>query len=135
MRQKSRTMHKLILALVCALFGAWPAFAQNGTGVPVTGQAAARSTVNGSVSITVGNTFQQILPAATGETRQSLTIQNNNTTTDNCWIYLGSGTATKATSILLTPGLPYQRYFPYVPSDAIQGTCATTADTLYVDTQ
>jgi hypothetical protein len=98
-------------------------------------------TVNGSIAITAGNTFQQVLPAMPAGSggsagRRSLTIQNNQTTTDNCWLYIGpTASATKGTSILLVPGGSYTRYFPYVPADNIAATCATTADTLYVDTQ
>lgn len=93
-------------------------------------------TVNGSISITTGNTFQSILSAlgTSIAPRRSLTIQNNNAS-DSCWIFLGSGSATKAASILLASGQAYTRYYPYVPSDAIQGTCANNGDTLYVDTQ
>lgn len=111
-----------------------------------------RGTLNYSVKIATGNTFQQIRPS---EGRWSITIQNNQTTTDNCWIIpngngqIVGGTTTLSTnvtingntmtaqqaSILLTPGLPWQRYFPYVPNDAIYGTCATTGDSLYVDEQ
>src|SRR6202035_1060263 len=120
------TKLKTLALMLVALAFACPAQAQNGNtqGAPVTGVPINRSTVNGSVAITTGNTFQTILSSNLGTTtqRQALTIQNNNKTTDNCWIFLGSGTATKATSILLTPGLPYQRYFPFVPSDAIQAT-------------
>jgi hypothetical protein len=105
------------------------AHAQNIVNIPTT---------NRSVSITTGGTFQQIL-AATPNTRdtlyQSLTIQNNQTTTDNCWIHIGGGTVNQSTSILLAPGQAYTRYFPYTPSDAIQGTCTTNGDKLYVDTQ
>lgn len=89
-------------------------------------------TVNGSITITTGNTFQNILTASA--TRKSLTIQNNNTT-DSCWIYIGSAVATKATSILLLAGGSYTRFFPFIPSDLIQATCATTSDTLYADIQ
>ncbi len=88
-------------------------------------------TVNSSAVITLGGTFQTILAA---RNRQSLTIQNNMITTSNCWVFVGSGTATAATSILLTPGASYTRYYPFVPNDAIQATCASTSDTLYVDT-
>jgi hypothetical protein len=35
----------------------------------------------------------------------------------------------------LLAGASYRRDSPYIPSDAIQATCATSADTLYVDTQ
>lgn len=91
------------------------------------------STTNGSVTIATGNTFQTILNAS--RNRRSITIQNNNTNGDNCWLFIGSGSATKATAILLGSGGSYQRYYPYIPNDAIQATCATTSDTMYVDTQ
>jgi hypothetical protein len=35
----------------------------------------------------------------------------------------------------LVAGGSYTRYYPYVPSDEIEGTCATTSDTLYIDFQ
>lgn len=89
-------------------------------------------TTNASVSITTGNTFQQVLAAGA---RRSITIQNNNAT-DNCWVFIGAGSATVATSILLTPGGAYGRYNgSYVPQDVIQATCATNGDKLYVDWQ
>ena len=99
-----------------------------------------RATINHSRTIATGNTFQTILKAGQP---WSVTIENNNAT-DNCWIAFGvteAGTliaaanATKAESILLTPGGSWARYYPYVPSDEIEGTCASNADTLYVDTQ
>ena len=97
------------------------------------------STVNASISITIGGTFQAIagLPNILGTqtVRNAVSIQNNNINTDNCWLFIGSGTATEATSIILGPGGSYTRYWPYVPSDAFQATCATTSDTLYVDYQ
>lgn len=104
---------------------------------PVSAQVTNAPTINGSVTITAGNTFQTALPAlgAPPAVRRSLTVQNNNTTTDNCWLYLGAGGATKAASIVLSPGGSYSRYYPFVPSDAVQVTCATTSDTMYVDTQ
>jgi hypothetical protein len=96
------------------------------------------ATTNASISITTGNTFQQALAAlgAPPAQRRSLTIANNNTNSDSCWIYIGAtASATKALSILLLPGGSYTRYYPYVPSDNIAATCTTTADTLYLDTQ
>src|SRR6202030_3084971 len=50
-------------------------------------------TVNSSVSITAGNTFQQILAATptNSASRRSMTIQNNQTTSDNCWVFIGGG--------------------------------------------
>lgn len=95
-----------------------------------------RVTLNSSATISAGNTFQTVLNAVTPNNRRSLTIQNNNAT-DSCWIVVGGAlaSATKAIAILLLPGGSYTRYYPYVPSDAIHATCASTSDTLYVDTQ
>lgn len=102
---------------------------------PVKGVATNFSTKNISATITTGGTFQSLLPTlASGVVRQSLTIQNNNAT-DNCWIFLGPlALATESTSILLLPGGSYTRYWPYVPSDAINVTCVSNGDTIYGDT-
>lgn len=116
-----------------------PAFGQQGTSFQ--GQSQQTGSLNSSTTITTGNTFQTVLPALTSTTypgtpsRRSLTIQNNNTTTDNCWLWVTTGTPSEAKAILLQPGQGYTRYWPYVPSDAIQATCASSSDTLYVDTQ
>lgn len=91
-----------------------------------------KNTTNNSAVITTGGTYQTILTASTA--RASLTVENNNAT-DLCYLYIGSGSATNAKSILLIAGGSYTRYFPYVPADAIQATCANNSDTLYVDTQ
>lgn len=92
-------------------------------------------TTNASIVIAAGNTFQQALAAIVPPAqRRSITIQNNNAT-DSCWLFIGAGSATKGTSILLLPGGSYTRYFPYLPADVIQATCTTTSDTLYVDIQ
>jgi hypothetical protein len=121
---------RLALVFGLSLVQLAPAAAQNPVDIPTT---------NRSVTITTGNTFQQIL-AATADTtdynRKSLTIQNNNTS-DSCWIFIGAGNATKAASIILdtTHGSAYTRFYPYIPSDAIQATCTGNGDTLYVDTQ
>ena len=120
--------------------------AQNGTGTGAStaGVAVNRSTLNSSATITTGNTFQTVLASnqTNGKPRQSLTIENTNAT-DNCWITFGQigttvitvGNAAKASSILLTPGEALTRYWPYVPNDEIEGTCATTGDFLYIDNQ
>lgn len=102
------------------------------------------STTNSSGTITTGAAFQTVLSAVTQTNqRRSLTIENNNAS-DNCWITFGTlanGTkitaanAAKGTSILLIPGGSLTRYYPYVPNDEIEATCATTSDTLYIDTQ
>jgi hypothetical protein len=118
-------LKRLLIGLAVAILSATALFAQ--TNAPTT---------NIPVVIAAGNSFQTILAAQSGTTtRRSLTIQNNNTNTDSCWLFIGGGSATKATSIVLLPGGSYQRYFPYLPSDAIQATCATTADTMYLDVQ
>ena len=106
--------------------------------VPAWAQAVNAPTTNGSVTITTGGTFQQALAAVSipPAIRRSLTIENNNTNGDNCWVFLGAtASATEGTAVLLGQGGAYTRYYPYVPSDAIQVTCATTSDTVYVDTQ
>ena len=127
-----------VLAALFAFACLSPAFAQRSNqtvqGAPVSGIVVNRSTLNSSVTITAGNTFQTVLAAQSGNTqRQSMTIQNNNTSTDNCWVFIGSSSATEAKSLLLAPGQAYTRYWPLVPSDAIQATCASSNDTLYVD--
>jgi hypothetical protein len=113
-------------------------------------QTSPLPTLNRSVSITTGGTFQQIVPAGVGI--NSVVIQNNNTTTDNCWIELtgiviagntlsttisslGGITAAKAT-ILLQPGVSYSRFTGHMPSvTGLVGTCTSSGDSLYVDTQ
>ena len=117
-------MKKLLLTTTALAIFSCPALAQS-----------SRPTTNFSVSITAGNSYQTITNLPAGSPRSSLTIQNNNVNGDNCWLFLGSGTATKGASILLAQGQSYGRYYPYVPSDAIQVTCATSLDTLYVDAQ
>jgi hypothetical protein len=107
-------------------------------------------TTNGSQAIATGNTYQLLLAAGT---RRGLTIENNNTGSDDCWIEVsglvavGATTATSVTppglsaitavkaSIRLSPGGQWSRYFPYIPSGAIVGTCTITGDSIYVDTQ
>jgi hypothetical protein len=122
---RRRTWRYCALVLTGALFFVPQALAQTNL-----------ATINNSTTITTGGTFQTVLPAlGTGAVRRSITIQNNNTGTDNCWVFLGSGAATTAKSILLASGGSYQRYYPYVPSDAVQMTCTTTGDSVYIDTQ
>ena len=116
----------------CALVLTGALFFVRGADAQITNAA----TTNSSTTITTGGTFQTVLPAlGTGAVRRSITIQNNNTGADNCWVFLGTGAATTARSILLPTGGSYQRYYPYVPSDAVQMTCTTTGDSVYIDTQ
>jgi len=140
-------LRKLIAAACLALLGWLPmegAFAQTNTA----------TTTAAPIKITTGLTYQQVMPLVQSNNRHSISIQNNNAT-DNCeLIIVGAGspwlagdtTATSRTinsvsmtgaqaSILLLPGGSYTRYYPFIPSDQILGTCASTGDSLYVDTQ
>ncbi len=114
------------------------------------------------VKITTGGTFQLILPAigAPPAMRRLLIIENNNVSAasfsaDLCYIIVGgagqvvAGTTTLSTNITIngvtltaaqassvySAGGSYNRTWPLVPSDAVYGTCATTGDSLYVETQ
>ena len=106
-------------------------------GFGLIGAAAAQSNSPTTIvptTIVTGGAYQQILPA---QRRLSLTIENNNAT-DNCNVQIMATGVTNAgagTSILLLPGGSYARYYPYVPNEAIQATCANSSDTLYVDHQ
>ena len=129
-------MNRALVAIIFAIFLASSAHAQQ----QVEGRALNRGTINGSITITTGNTFQTITltkagaPVSSSQAIQSLTIENNNAS-DNCWLFIGSGAPTEAKSILLLPGGSYTRYWPYIPSDTLQATCASNSDTLYVDNQ
>jgi hypothetical protein len=86
-----------ILALTAALLGL--------SGVATAQQAvvtspASRVTTNASSTIAVTDTFQQIWAAQSS--RVNCGIQNNDT--NSMWVYFGSGTPTKATSVVLAPG-------------------------------
>lgn len=126
---------RCLLIAILLLLAASPATAQQ----QVSGVVTSQGTVNISGAIATGNTFQQVLPALSGGTniqRQSLTIQNNNISSDNCWVYIGPiANATVASSILLAPGQAYTRYWPHVPSDQVSVTCSTAADSFYADYQ
>jgi hypothetical protein len=129
---------KKLLLLALLLFPSIAYAQQNtDTGAAVRGVPIDRSTLNSSVVITTGGTFQTVLtsvaPAYTS-VRQALTIENNNTT-DNCYLHIGTGTPSAGNSILLLPGGSYTRYWPFIPSDAFQATCANNSDTLYIDVQ
>ena len=87
------------------------------------------------VTIATGNKFQQVVPPPNkGDAeRRSLTIENSGSNGDDCWVYVGGDKASKDHSIVLAPGKSYTRYWPFVPSDAIQATCASSSDTLSVE--
>lgn len=91
----------------------------------------AQTTTNNSIVIGTGNTFQQIMPANTA--RKALTLVNNNSNGDTCWIYIGGGSASKNASIPLAQNSQYFRNTGPIPGDVIQATCTTSADTLYAD--
>jgi hypothetical protein len=76
-----------------------------------------------SVTIVIGNKFQGVLNASTIALRM-LRISNNNTNDDSCWVFVGSSRASKEASYEVPLGKEYLRYPPFVPSDAIQATCA-----------
>jgi hypothetical protein len=89
------------------------------------------------VTIVIGNKFQEVLPENnTARDRRALIIENKNNNGDNCWVFVGSGRATKENSDkVLAPGDQYLEYWPFVPSDEIQVTCASTSDILNVEYQ
>lgn len=119
---------KRFLLIAIALMLAAPASAQTlMQGVPIS-----KSTVNKSAVIAAGGTFQTVL--ASTVVRTALTVENNNAT-DSCWLYIGGGSATEGTAILLLAGGSYVRYWPFLPNDTLQATCANTSDTLYIDYQ
>jgi hypothetical protein len=89
---------------------------------------------NTVVTIGAGNKFQKVL-ASSATARRMLRIGNNNTNDDICWVFVGSGQASKEASYAVLPGKEYLRYPPFVPSDAIQATCASSSDTLDVEYQ
>jgi hypothetical protein len=86
------------------------------------------------VTINTANKFQQVL-ASSGTKLRMLRISNNNTNDDICWVFVGSGPASKEASYPISPGKEYLRYPPFVPSDAIQATCASSSDTLDLEYQ
>ena len=86
------------------------------------------------MTINTANKFQQVL-ASSGAPRRMLRISNNNDNDDSCWVFVGSGRASKEGSYEIRPGKEYLRYPPFVPSDAIQATCASCSDTLDVEYQ
>jgi hypothetical protein len=90
-----------------------------------------------SVTIVTGNKFQEILPQNDpGKDRRTLIIDNNNTNSDSCWVFVGTGRASQEKSDkVLAPGERYVRYWPFVPSDEVQATCASSSDTLSVEYQ
>jgi len=123
---------------------------------PVEGIPTDAGTLNHS--LVPGTTYVQVLAAAPPTTnnsnpRRAITIQNNNTNTDNCFVddtglvAIGNSTATSVTttdgntitsgqaSILLSPGGSYQRYWPMIPNGRIVAVCAGGSDSLFIAVQ
>ena len=86
------------------------------------------------VTINTANKFQQIL-ASSETARRMVRISNNNNANDSCWVFVGDGKASKESSYEVPSGKAYLRYPPFTTSDAIQATCASSADTLDVEIQ
>jgi len=95
---------------------------------------AQSSTAPASIVVTIktSNKFQQVL-APSGTARRTLRIGNNNN--DICWVFVGSGRASKEVSFEVSPGREFVRYAPFAPSGAIQATCESGSDTLDVEYQ
>jgi hypothetical protein len=87
---------KKLFAALLLLGLVGPALAQQA----VSTLPSARVTTDASSTIAVTDTFQQIWAAQSS--RVGCGIQNNSTGT--MWVYFGSGTPTKATSVVLAPG-------------------------------
>ena len=103
-----------------------------------TAQTTAQIQINPSddnlVTIATGNTFQQVIGSnGSAAERRALIIKNNNTNGDTCWVFFGDAKASKEESVVLPSGGSYVRYWPFVSSDALLATCASTSDTLYVE--
>jgi hypothetical protein len=89
---------------------------------------------NNVVKIATGNSFQQVVgPNSSATERQALTIKNNNTNGDTCWVFFGGDKASKEKNVSIDSGGSYVRYWPFVSSEAMQATCASTSDTLSVE--
>lgn len=105
------------------------------------------------VLIITGGTYQQILaPVTNSNQRRTLSMQNNNDTTDDCraliggpW-QVGDTLATTRTingvtltakqgAIRLTPSGSITRLTGYIPGDQILVTCVTTGNSFYLDIQ
>jgi hypothetical protein len=114
--------------VIACLLSFSPTFAQR-----ISQATVPPASTQSSVTITTGNTFQVVL--APSAARRTLRISNNNTNGDSCWVFVGSGRASKEASYPVLPGEEYVRYWPFAPSDAIQATCASSSDTLDVEYQ
>jgi hypothetical protein len=106
---------------------------QNDT-VQTTPQIPINPSDDNLVTIAAGNKFQQVIGSnGSAAERRALIIKNNNTNGDTCWVFFGDAKASKEESVILASGGSDVRYWPFVSSDAMLATCASTSDTLYVD--
>jgi hypothetical protein len=106
---------------------------QNDT-VQTTPQIPTNPSDDNLVTIATGNTFQQVIGSnGSAAERRALIIKNDNTNGDTCWVFFGDAKASKEESVILASGGSYVRYWPFVSSDAMLATCASTSDTLYVE--
>jgi hypothetical protein len=89
---------------------------------------------NNLVTIATGNRFQQVIGSNGRATeRQAIIIKNDNSNGDSCWVFFGGDKASKEKGVMVASGDSYIRYWPFVSSEAIQATCASTSDALYVE--
>jgi hypothetical protein len=89
---------------------------------------------NNLVTIATANAFQQVIGSNSSATqRQALIIKNDNSNGDSCWVFFGSNKPSKEKSVIVASGDSYVRYWPFVSSDAMQATCASSSDALYVE--
>lgn len=93
-------------------------------------------------TITTGGTFQTVSTTGSPGVRRSIEFQNlcsisgNCTaTTDACYFYMGSGSASTANSIYIAAGNEYLRSSGAIPNDAIQVTCTSTGDKFLLNVQ
>lgn len=128
-------MHKIALALMCALFGAFLSVAQAqqppGTDV-VTRPLDSAIITNGSSTITSGGTYQQIF-AASGF-RRGCTVQNNGTHT--MFVFFGPiASAMHATSVQLSSGQSVNCQVGGIVVQDQVSIDGTTADSFYAAQQ
>jgi len=127
---------QLFTLIQCMVLAAALAIASVLFGSSTSAQNQAPAPPGTLVTIVTGSKFQQVVPPSkNGTERRSLTIRNNSANDDNCWVYIGTSTPSKETSFELAPGKSLIRYWPFVPSDSIQATCASSSDTLNVEYQ
>jgi hypothetical protein len=107
--------------------------AQNET-VQTALQSSTNTADNNLFTIATGNAFQQLTgPNVSTTERQALIIKNDNSNGDSCWVFFGNNKPSKEKSVIVASGDSYIRYWPFVSSDAMQATCASSSDALYVE--